>query len=73
MRVDCGYFAVDLAIAAHRQGVKFAIGTKRLAPLWALLDDISESDRTEATWHARRPGRRRALLPAPGGQSAPGC
>ena len=54
---------MDLAIAAHREGVKFAIGAERLAPLWALLADISESDWTEATWHARRPGRRHALLP----------
>lgn len=48
MRADGGYFAVDLAVAAHREGVKFAIGAKRIAPLWALLGGISESDWVEA-------------------------
>ena len=49
MRADCGYFAVDLAVAAHREGVKFAIGAKRLAPLWQALAGLSESDWTDAT------------------------
>ncbi|MCA1681746.1 MAG: hypothetical protein LC700_01015, partial [Actinobacteria bacterium] len=34
LRADAGYFAVDLAVAAHREGVGFAIGAKRIAPLW---------------------------------------
>ncbi|MCA1672120.1 MAG: transposase, partial [Actinobacteria bacterium] len=48
MRVDCGYFAVDLAVAAHREGVKFAIGAKRIAPLWQSLAGITPSDWVEA-------------------------
>ena len=48
MRADGGYFAVDLAVAAHREGVGFAIGAKRIAPVWAALGGISESDWTEA-------------------------
>jgi hypothetical protein len=37
LRADGGYFAVDLAIAAYRAGVGFAIGAKRIAPLWRTL------------------------------------
>jgi hypothetical protein len=48
MRADVGYFAVDLAVAAHREGVAFAIGAKRIAPIWAALAGISESDWVEA-------------------------
>ncbi|MCA1670664.1 MAG: IS1380 family transposase [Actinobacteria bacterium] len=48
LRADCGYFAVDLAVAAHREGVKFAIGAKRIAPLWKALAGLSESDWTDA-------------------------
>jgi hypothetical protein len=39
---------VDLAVAAHREGVKFAIGAKRIAPLWQALAGLSESDWTDA-------------------------
>jgi hypothetical protein len=48
MRADGGYFAVDLAVAAHREGVGFAIGAKRIAPVWAALAGISEADWVEA-------------------------
>ena len=48
IRVDSGYFAVDVAIAAHREGVKFAIGAKRIAPLWKTLAGVSEPDWTDA-------------------------
>lgn len=48
LRADCGYFAVDLAVAAHREGVKFTIGAKRIAPLWKALAGIRESDWTDA-------------------------
>jgi Transposase DDE domain group 1 len=48
LRADAGYFAVDLAVAAHREGVRFAIGAKRIAPLWRLLDGIAETDWTPA-------------------------
>jgi hypothetical protein len=40
LRADAGYFAVELAIAAHREGVGFAIGAKRIAPLWRTLAGI---------------------------------
>jgi len=49
LRADCGYVAVDLAVAAHREGVRFAIGAKRIAPLWKALAGLSESDWTDAT------------------------
>jgi hypothetical protein len=48
LRADAGYFAADLAIAAHREGVHFAIGAKRIAPLWRTLAGIAESDWAEA-------------------------
>jgi Transposase DDE domain group 1 len=48
LRADAGYFAVDLAVAAHREGVGFAIGAKRIAPLWRTLVGIAESDWVEA-------------------------
>ena len=44
LRADAGYFAVDLAVAAHREGAGFAIGAKRIAPLWRLLDGIADGD-----------------------------
>ena len=40
MRADAGYFAGELALAAHALGVGFAIGAKRMANLWRLLDGI---------------------------------
>jgi Transposase DDE domain group 1 len=48
MRADAGYFAGQLARAAHDEHVAFAIGAKRIAPLWRLLDGISEDDWTGA-------------------------
>jgi hypothetical protein len=49
LRADAGYFAVDLALAAHREGVSFAIGAKRIAPLWRTLAGIAESDWVQAS------------------------
>lgn len=43
-----GYFAADLAVAAHREGVGFAIGAKRITPVWQTLAGISDTDWTEA-------------------------
>lgn len=40
VRVDAGYFAGDLARAAREEGVAFAVGAKRIAPLWRLLSGI---------------------------------
>ena len=46
LRADAGYFAGQLARAAHDEHIAFAIGAKRIAPLWRLLSSIAEGD-----WH----------------------
>jgi len=46
MRADAGYFAGQLARAAHDARIGFAIGAKRIAPLWRLLAGLAEDD-----WH----------------------
>jgi hypothetical protein len=46
MRADAGYFAGALARAAHDAHIGFAIGARRIAPLWRLLAGIAEDD-----WH----------------------
>jgi hypothetical protein len=46
MRADAGYFAGQLARTAHDAKIAFAIGAKRIAPLWRLLAGIAEED-----WH----------------------
>lgn len=46
MRADAGYFAGQLARAAHDARVAFAIGARRIAPLWRLLAGIAED-----AWH----------------------
>ena len=46
LRAEAGYFAGALARAAHDARIAFAIGAKRIAPLWRLLDGIAEDD-----WH----------------------
>jgi hypothetical protein len=46
MRADADYFAGQLARAAHDERLAFAIGAKRIAPLWRLLAGIAEED-----WH----------------------
>ncbi len=46
LRVDAGYFAGQLARAASQENIAFAIGAKRIAPLWRLLSGIGETD-----WH----------------------
>jgi hypothetical protein len=48
LRADAGYFAGQLARAALFADVEFAIGARRIAPLWRLLDGIGEADWTEA-------------------------
>jgi hypothetical protein len=48
LRADAGYFAGELARAAHDEGIGFAIGAKRIAPLWRLLGGINEADWTDA-------------------------
>ena len=46
LRADAGYFAGQLARAAHDEKIAFAIGAKRIAPLWRLLAGIPEH-----AWH----------------------
>ena len=46
LRADAGYFAGALARAAHDAHISFAIGARRIAPLWQLLAGIAEQD-----WH----------------------
>jgi hypothetical protein len=48
LRADAGYFAGELARVAFFEGVEFAIGAKRIAPLWRLLSGITEDDWAEA-------------------------
>jgi hypothetical protein len=48
MRADAGYFAGQLARAALFAEVEFAIGAKRIAPLWRILDGVAETDWTDA-------------------------
>jgi hypothetical protein len=48
LRADAGYFAGELARAAHFAKIGFAIGAKRIAPLWRLLDGIVEADWADA-------------------------
>jgi hypothetical protein len=48
LRADGGYFAGELARAAHFEGIQFAIGAKRIAPLWRLLSGINEDDWVDA-------------------------
>jgi hypothetical protein len=48
LRADAGYFAGELARAALFAGVEFAIGAKRIAPLWRILDGVAETDWTDA-------------------------
>jgi hypothetical protein len=46
LRADAGYFAGQLARAAHDAHIAFAIGARRIAPLWRLLAGLAEDD-----WH----------------------
>jgi Transposase DDE domain group 1 len=48
LRADAGYFAGELARVAFLEGAEFAIGAKRIAPLWRLLDGIAETDWADA-------------------------
>jgi hypothetical protein len=46
MRADAGYVAGQLARAAHDAHIAFAIGARRIAPLWRLLAGIAGD-----AWH----------------------
>ena len=49
LRADAGYFAGALARAARDEHIAFAIGAKRIAPLWRLLAGIAEDQWHDAT------------------------
>ena len=46
LRADAGYFAGQLARAAHDAHIAFAIGARRIAPLWRLLAGVADD-----AWH----------------------
>jgi hypothetical protein len=48
LRADAGYFAGQLARAALLADVEFAIGARRVAPLWRILNGVAETDWTNA-------------------------
>jgi hypothetical protein len=48
LRADAGYFAGELARVAFFAGAEFAIGAKRIAPLWRLLDGLTDGSWTDA-------------------------
>jgi hypothetical protein len=48
LRADAGYFAGQLARAALFADVEFAIGARRTAPLWRLLDSVPADGWTDA-------------------------
>jgi DDE family transposase len=48
LRADAGYFAGELARAALLADVEFAIGARRIAPLWRLLDGVADDAWTAA-------------------------
>lgn len=48
LRADAGYFAGQLARAAMVAQVQFAIGAKRIAPLWRILEGVAETDWVDA-------------------------
>jgi hypothetical protein len=48
LRADAGYFAGELARAALFAEMEFAIGARRIAPLWRILDGVAETDWTDA-------------------------
>ena len=47
LRADACYFAGQLARAALFTGIEFAIVARRIAPLWRLLDGLTEVDWTD--------------------------
>jgi hypothetical protein len=72
LRADAGYFAGALARAAHDEHISFAIGARRIAPLWRLpAASARTTGATPLTWTMRRsPWRPTART---GGPPPPGC
>ncbi len=55
LRADAGYFAGALARAAHDEHIAFAIGAKRIAPLWRLpAASARTAGATRPAWTTRR-------------------
>src|SRR3954447_16372066 len=48
LRADAGYFAGQLARAALFTDIDFAIGARRIAPLWRVLDGLTDTAWTDA-------------------------
>jgi hypothetical protein len=48
LRADAGYFAGQLARAALFAEIEFAIGARRIAPLWRILDGVTQTAWTDA-------------------------
>lgn len=70
--MNAGYFAGQLARAAHDEHIASAIGAKRIAPLWRLLAGIAEEGWRDATrWTMRR--SRWPITGRTGGPRTPGC
>jgi Transposase DDE domain group 1 len=71
-RVDAGYFAGQVARGAHDERIFFAIGAKRIAPLWRLP---AASPRTTGATPSRWTMRRSRWLTTArtGGQRTRGC
>ena len=71
-RVDAGYFAGQVARAAHDEHIFFAIGARRIAPLWRLLDGIA---RTTGPMRSRwaMPRSRWPITGRTGGRRTPSC
>ena len=62
-RADAGYFAGQVARAAHDEHIFFAIGARRIAPLWRLLDGIAEDGLARCDRDGQCPGRGGRLPP----------
>jgi Transposase DDE domain group 1 len=72
MRADAGYFAGQLARAAHDAHIGFAIGARRIAPLWRLLPaSPTTTGTTRPRWTMLRSQSRGTART--GGPPAPGC
>ncbi len=76
LRADAGYFAGELARAAAKEDMAFAIGAKRIPSMWKALGSISDDAwRDAVAWTARRsrsPRTGRGLAAGHGAADPPG-
>jgi hypothetical protein len=54
LRADAGYFAGELARAAHGHGLLFAIGAKRISSMWKALSSIPRGRLAGRDRHGKR-------------------